>query len=739
MSFRLSALPALPAIVLALAALGTASVHAQSAGRNGHVARLLDGRNQLGEHVAVAPRPGGNDWQAFFYFADSGEILAGTCSTACYPRTPLAPGADRGRHVSAATRSALPGAPAFAAFYNATSGDLEALDCLNGDCSFATLRVLDTQGDVGVGTATAIDPATGRPYVAYYDATNADLRLYRCNDATCSSGDSVLVDGDGDRGRNPQIAIAGGTMTLVYDDADSGEVRVAIANPPYASFGRRVLASGSDAALSLDGSGRPDIAYTAPDGSLARRRCEAASCLVLESPGALDANAGSGIAPALTRLANGHLFATHRDVANDRLLGTLCNDADCSAPTRVTIDPGPGMGDVSIPLVFSAGGQPLVLYRDAPEAQIRSAFCTTASCATIQRRIAGNGIIATSPDVALRPDGRAVAIWTRLRAPRIGLCTDLACGDVDLRDPDSGNSDGSRPSIVVRPDGRPFAFYSYFGGNAAWDCADADCNSGTLRDVGGIGNSSGTVTEIALRPDGRPVLLYLRRNSNDVYVFDCADVNCSSGDERLVADEPTTQSTQLYGFSIAVGDDDRPRIAYTVQFQPTPGTFAGELRLLRCDDPSCASASVRTLANQAGFGDLPLAVRDDDRPVLVEQFGVSRNLVRCDDVDCAGATRVALPNFFDVLGNMRLAGGSVPLFASGGSNSGGYWQCDDADCAAPLRVETIRDDAPQRGYAPRMAYAAGGALVLVFGEQDLGDVWLTLVAPGPIFADGFEP
>jgi hypothetical protein len=735
---RLSAV--LPAIALALAMLATTSLHAQSIGRNGHVARLLDGRNLLGEHVAVAPRPGGNDWQAFFHFADTGEIYSGNCSTACFPRTPLAPGADRGRHVSAATRPALLGSPAFAAFYNATSGDLEALDCLNGDCSFANLRVLDTQGDVGVGTATAVDLATGRPYVAYYDASNGDLRLYRCSDAGCSSGDSVLVDGDGDRGRNPQIAISGGTMTLVYDDVDSGEVRVAIANAPYASFGRRALAAGSDAALALDATGRPDIVYTGPDGALERRRCEAASCLVLETPGALDAVPGSGIAPALTRLASGHLFATHLDIENDRLLGTLCNDADCTAPTRVTIDPEPGMGGLSIPLVFSSGGQPLVLYRDAPAAQIRSAFCTNATCGTIQRRIAGNGIVASSPDVALRPDGRAVAIWTRLRAPRIGLCRDLACGEVDYRDPVSGNSDGSRPSIVVRSDGRPFAFYSYFGGNAAWDCADADCSSGTLRDVGGIGNSSGTVTEIALRPDGRPVLLYLRRNSNDVYVFDCADVDCSSGSERLVADEPTTQSTQLYGFSIAVGDDDRPRIAYAVQFQPTPGTFAGELRLLRCDDPACTGASARTLADQAGFGDVPLAIRDDGRPVLVEQSGASRNLVACTDVDCSSATRVALPNPFDVLGNMTLVGGSVPLFGSGTVASGGYWQCDDADCAAPIRVETIRDDGgPQRGFSPRLAHAEGGAPVLVFGEQDLGDVWLTLVPPAPIFADGFEP
>jgi hypothetical protein len=713
---------------------------AQSVGQNGYSAILLDGRSPVGEHFAVSARPDGNSWNGFIYLADSGELFSGSCSTICVPRSRVASGADRGRFVSAAPRSSPllpPGSPPFAAFYNATSGDLEAVDCLNGDCSFATLRVLETGGDVGAGTATAVDANTGNPQIAYYDATNGDLRLYRCANPACSSGGSVLVDGDGDRGRNPQIAISNGNMTIVYDDTSTGEVRLALAAAPYDSFGRRAFVSGRDATLTLDATGRPDIVYTGPTGALERRRCGNILCLVVETPGALSTAANSGIAPSVTRLANDNLFVTHRDAANDDLLGILCNDVDCTAPTRLTLDAEPGMGELSFALKF-ASGLPLVLYRDTPGAQIRSAFCTTAACGTIQRRVAGNGINASSPDVALRADGRAVAIWTRLREPRIGLCSDQACSSIAYRDPESANSDGSRPSIIVREDGRPFAFYSFLGGNTAFDCADADCTTGTRRDVGGTGNASGDFTELALRPDGRPVLLYLRRSSNDVVVFDCADVNCSSGSDRVVADELTTMSTNLADFSIAVGADNRPRIAYNVSFQSSPGVFAGAKRLLRCDDPACTSATSRTVSNDQSFFTIPLAIRPDNRPVLIEQLGAARNLVTCADADCSSATRVALPNLFDSTGSMALAGGSIPLFGSGTSNTGGYWQCDDDACAAPLRVLTIQDSVAGRGYSPRLAYITGGEPVLVFGEQDLGDVWLTLKAPPQVFADGFE-
>jgi hypothetical protein len=719
-------------------AIVASPVAAQSQGQNGYAARLLDGRNVLGEHFAVAPRIGGNDWQAFHYLEDEQALFTGSCSTSCRPATRLTTGADQGRFVSAAARLALPGGRPFAAFYNATSGDLEGVDCLDSSCNFATLRVLDTNGDVGAGTATAVDAITGFPLVAYYDAGNGDLRLYRCSTNDCSTGSSVLVDGTGDRGRNPALVVNAGVATLVYDDSSSGELRVATAAAPYDVFTRTRVAAGRDAALTLTATGIADIVFTGPTQALERRRCITSACIAFESPGALTATAGTGIAPSATRLPNGNLFVAHRDDTSGDMLGTVCNNADCDAPMPLLLEAGPGMGESSVALAFS-DGRPLAVFRDAAESQLRSAQCTTVACTTILRRIAGNGLYASSPDVATRADGRAIAIWTRLRAPRIGMCVDAACSSIDYRTPDSGNSDGSKPSIAVRQDGRPFAFYSYFGGNAAWDCADTQCDSGTLRQVGGTGNATGNITELAIRPDGRPVMLYYRATTNDVLLFSCADVDCTSGTERLVADEPTTQSTSLSGLALAVGADNRPRVVYNANFQPTPGVFAGELRLARCADIECTSASVTALNAEQGFYATPLAIRSDNRPVMVENAGANRNLLTCEDADCATRTRVALPNPFDIPGPMGLRDGNVVVFGSGTLGTGGYWDCNGVDCTAPERVATILDTTtPNRGFTSRLALDADEEPVLVFEEQDLGDVWLSVLQPIDVFADGFE-
>ena len=727
-----------PLLIGSIAALGLPSVVlAQAQSEGPYALRVLDGQSDLGEFLAVSRGLSTDTWQGFHYVANEQSLFTGSCATTCNPETRLTSGADRGRHVSAAARTAI-NSRAIAAFYNASSGDLEAVDCANANCSSAILRVLDTNGDVGAGTATAVDPATGLPYIAYYDAGNGDLRLYRCTADTCATGNSILVDGSGDRGRNPAIAFANGTLSIVYDDTSTGEVRAATASAPYNAFTNVLLGGGTDATLALTPDSRLDIVYTDALQSLARRRCATPSCGLLEFPASPSAAVASGIAPSATVLPNGNLFIAHRNGNTGDQLGTVCNDFDCSNPTRLTLQPGPGMGQTSVALAFSSG-RALAVFRDAPQSDLRSAQCTSVACTTILRRIASNGIVAFSPDVAVRPDGRAVAIWTRLRAPRIALCNDTLCSNPIIRNPGAANSDGSRPSIAVRPDGRPFAYYSFVGGTAAWDCADSDCSSGTLRQVSGAGNFTSDFSELALRADGRPVMLYRRGNTNDVFVFSCADINCTSGTERLIADEPTTQSTQVAGLALAIGTDGRPLVAYNLSNQPTPGNFAGALRLARCADAECTSASVRSLNTSQGFFSVPLAVRSDNRPVLIELAGNDRNLLTCDNPDCSGAARTMLPNPFDNVGRLALRSGNLPVFSSGTLNVGGFWSCGDAACSAPEQTITIRDNGSnQRGFSGPLALNASGQPVLVFGEQELADVWLSVPLPDAVFANGFE-
>lgn len=136
---------------------------------------------------------------------------------------------------------------------------------------------------------------------------------------------------------------------------------------------------------------------------------------------------------------------------------------------------------------------------------------------------------------------------------------------------------------------------------------------------------------------------------------------------------------------------------------------------------------------------MPLAVRSDNRPVLIELAGNDRNLLTCDNPDCSGAARTMLPNPFDNVGRLALRSGNLPVFSSGTLNVGGFWSCGDAACSAPGQTITIRDNGSnQRGFSGPLALNASGQPVLVFGEQELADVWLSVPLPDAVFANGFE-
>jgi hypothetical protein len=77
------------------------------------------------------------------------------------------------------------GAPLIA-YYDDISLDLRLARCANSTCS-GTSRVtaVDSAGDVGQYASLAIG-ADGLPVIAYYDATNGDLKVAKCASQTCA-------------------------------------------------------------------------------------------------------------------------------------------------------------------------------------------------------------------------------------------------------------------------------------------------------------------------------------------------------------------------------------------------------------------------------------------------------------------------------------------------------------------------------------------------------------------------
>jgi hypothetical protein len=108
-------------------------------------------------------------------------------------------------------------------------GFLKLVHCGDATCSSGnTITTVDSGGDVGFYTSLALD-ASGFPLIAYFDRGNFDLKVVRCGDATCSSGDVVTtVDDTGDVGGDVSLVLdASGNPVIAYHDGTNGDLRLA--------------------------------------------------------------------------------------------------------------------------------------------------------------------------------------------------------------------------------------------------------------------------------------------------------------------------------------------------------------------------------------------------------------------------------------------------------------------------------------------------------------------------------
>ena len=67
----------------------------------------------------------------------------------------------------------------------------------------------------GAAHSSTAAGADGFPLVALYDTNNNDLKIVHCNDATCSSSTSTVLDSVGDVGRYPSVTVGSDGFGLV--------------------------------------------------------------------------------------------------------------------------------------------------------------------------------------------------------------------------------------------------------------------------------------------------------------------------------------------------------------------------------------------------------------------------------------------------------------------------------------------------------------------------------------------
>ena len=118
------------------------------------------------------------------------------------------------------------------------------LHCGNAACNSGnTATAVDSAGLVGLHTSITVG-ADGLGLISYHEATDNFLNVVHCGNAACSSGNSATtVDGAGNVGQYAAITLGSDGLALIsYYDATNFELKVFrcsnLTCTPYTRVGR---------------------------------------------------------------------------------------------------------------------------------------------------------------------------------------------------------------------------------------------------------------------------------------------------------------------------------------------------------------------------------------------------------------------------------------------------------------------------------------------------------------------
>jgi len=633
-----------------------------------------DTAGNVGQYTSVALDSSGYPVVSY-YDATNGDLKVLHCgdlfcqsgNSITSPDTGGEGGDDVGRYTSLALDSQ--GYPVVS-YYDATNHDLNVLHCGNADCTSGnTFASPDTEDDVGEFTSLALD-TSGNPVVSYYDATNGDLKVLHCGDLFCQSGNSITspdIGGEGgdDVGRHTSLALdSQGYPVVSYYDATNGDLKVLHCYDATCSGqGNHVITSpdtggedgggdvGQYTSLALDTSGNPVVSYKRlheeAGSDLKVLHCGNADCTAGNSITSPDTGGDVGSYTSLALDGSGNPVVSYGDDGNGHLKVLHCGDGDCTAGNsiaspdtggdvgqytsltldgvfaivsyfdfvdqdlkvlfcgNINCDAGPFQGNnITSPdttgdvgqdtsLALDTGGRPVVSYRDATNQDLKVLHCGYANCA------AGNNI--TSPDtagdvgfyssLALDAGGRPVVSYYDNTNGDLKV---LHCGDAgcttgnSITSPDTAGSVGYLTSLALDAGGNPVvSYYDVFNGDLkVLHCGNTGCTAGNSITSPDTADNVGQYTSLALDAGGNPVVSYVDVTNFDLKVLHCGNVNCTAGNSIT---SPDTEGDVGPFTSLALDAGGNPVVSYV-------DATNGDLKVLHCGDANCAAGTFSQLS-----------------------------------------------------------------------------------------------------------------------------------------------
>ncbi len=292
-----------------------------------------------------------------------------------------------GRDTSIAV-SAVAGTPMIS-YYDITNGDLKVARCTTSACTSFVTYTMDSVGNVGKYTSIFV-PADSLPVISYYDATNLDLKVLKCSSISCSAGSTItVVDSLGDVGAYSSLFVpADGLPVISYYDSTNFNLKVAKCGNASCSSGNTLSTVdstgdvGRDTSIVVPADGLPVISYRDLTNDRVKvLKCGNASCSSGNTVTTLDSTVVTNEGKTSIALsADGLPAISYYDSSNSRLRVAKCGNAVCNAGNTLTmVDGAFGVG-THVSMAIPADGRPVISYYDASNGDLQVVKCSNAAC-----------------------------------------------------------------------------------------------------------------------------------------------------------------------------------------------------------------------------------------------------------------------------------------------------------------------------------------------------------------------
>ncbi len=304
----------------------------------------------------------------------------------------------------------------------------------------------------------------------------------------------------------------------------------------------------------------------------------------------------------------------------------VCANPVCSAGAKRVIDPTQNTG-YGTAVVVRSDHRPIVLYNQSSPSALRLHVCSDSNCDDgVIHVIEADAFTAGPAPMVVRSDDRAMVVYrsTALNALRRYSCDDADCSSGSVVTLDANDGSGGAISIALRANGVPVIAYNRASvGLRLFNCGTAECTSGSSTLL--IGNTVTVIsTHVVVRPDGRPLVVYRDFTNNDVRLFDCNNVSCSSGAVRIIPNSGNPEKPTL-----RIRANGLPQVVFA-QF----GAPDNPLWLVDCIDGACSASVRRTVFADVSLSRFAATVRPDDRPVFARPVSGGSQIHICANSSC---------------------------------------------------------------------------------------------------------